>query len=124
MDRKSVWIVAGAILLGTLLLSLSTALAQRDFRTEPRPAENGAAHYQVVNVTEGEIIIMDVTTGDLYSAKPRDVKPYDARPRPAPRGEKIRVEFKDKDKGDFRKQMIEETANERSIQIIESQRGW
>jgi len=50
-----------------------------------------------VNVTEGEIIIMDVTTGDLYSAKPRDVKPYEARPRAAAVKDKERFEFKDKD---------------------------
>jgi hypothetical protein len=96
MDRKSVWIVAGAILLGTLLLSLSQAIAQRNFRTEPGSPESRPARYQVVNVTEGEIIIMDVTTGDLYSAKPRDVKPYDARPRPGLQKDRDRIEFKDK----------------------------
>ncbi|SRR6266478_4942587 len=82
MDRKNTWIVAGAILLGTMLLSVSLGVAQREFRTEPRDPE--PAHYQVVNVAQGEIIIMDVTTGDLYSAKPEDVKPYDARRRPTP----------------------------------------
>jgi len=97
MDRKNVWIVAGAILLGMLLLSVSLAVAQRDFRTEPRPMDGPPAHYQVVNVTEGEIIIMDVTTGDLYSAKARDVKPYEARPRPAASKERSRIEFKDKE---------------------------
>ena len=96
MDRKSVWIVAGAILLGTLLLSLSQAFAQRNFRTEPGSSEGRAPRYQVVTVTEGEIIIMDVTTGDLYSAKPRDVKPYEARPRPDRFGRQDRFEFKEK----------------------------
>lgn len=96
MDHKNVWIVAGAILLGMLLMSVSLAVAQRDFRTEPRTTETGAPHYQVVNVTEGEIIIMDVTTGDLYSAKPRDVKPYDGRPRPPGSKERMQIEFKDK----------------------------
>src|SRR5437870_866974 len=97
MDRKNTWIVAGAILLGTTLLGVSLAVAQRDFRTEPRWSETEPpAYYQVVNVTDGEIIIMDVTTGDLYSAKPRDVKPYEARPRPAVHRDRARIEFKDK----------------------------
>jgi hypothetical protein len=100
MDRKSVWIVAGAILLGTVLLSLSQAVAQRNFRTEPGPADGRPARYQVVNVTESEIIIMDVTSGDLYAAKPRDVKPYEARPQPARFRDQDRFEFKDK--ADFR----------------------
>jgi hypothetical protein len=96
MDRKSVWIVAGAILVGTLLLSLSQAFAQRNFRTESGSSESRAPRYQVVNVTEGEIIIMDVNSGDLYSAKPRDVKPYEARPQPDHFGRSERFEFKDK----------------------------
>ena len=96
MDRKNTWIVAGAILLGTLFLSVSLGVAQRDFRTEPRDAE--PPHYQVVNVAQGEIIIMDVTTGDLYSAKPQDVKPYNARPQTQDKRFEIR---KDKDKPRF-----------------------
>jgi hypothetical protein len=92
MDRKSIWIVAGAILLGTMLLSVSLAVAQRDFRTEPRSADPGPPHYQVVNVSQGEIIIMDVTTGDLYSAKPQDVKPYNARPRSIPDKSRFELE--------------------------------
>ncbi len=110
MNRKNIWLVAGSLFLGMLLMGVSLALAQRDFRTEPRSTEGGPAHYQVVNVTEGEIIIMDVTTGDLYSAKPRDVKPYDARPRLVASRERGRIEFKDK--RDFGKKMIEEKAKE------------
>jgi hypothetical protein len=82
MDRKGTWILAAAIVAGFLVLGLTQAVAQRDFRTEPRSADGAPHRYVVVNVTEGEIIIMDTTTGDLYSAKPKDVKPYDARPRP------------------------------------------
>ncbi len=99
MDQKNVWIVAGAILLGTVLLSLSQALAQRNFRTEPGSAEGRPARYQVVNVTESEIIIMDVNTGDLYSAKPRDVKPYEARPQQGHFERPDRFGFKEKDRG-------------------------
>ena len=97
MDRKNVWVVAGAILLGMFLISVSFSVAQRDFRTEPRSPEGGPARYQVVNVTEGEIIIMDATTGDLYSAKPRDVKPYASRPRLSASKERSRMEIKDKE---------------------------
>ncbi len=97
MDRKNVWIVAGAILLGMFLISVSFSIAKRDFRTETRSPESGPARYQVVNVTEGEIIIMDVTTGDLYSAKPRDVKPYDARPHHSASKDRARIEIKDKE---------------------------
>jgi hypothetical protein len=81
MDRKSSWLIAATILAGFLILGFSQAIAQREFRTDTRPADNRQPRYQVVNVTEGEIIIMDVTTGDLYSAKPKDVRPYDSRPR-------------------------------------------
>jgi hypothetical protein len=82
MDRKGIWLLATAVVLAATIFGLSQAIAQRDFRTEPRPRDGGPARYQVVNVTEAEIILLDVTTGDLYSAKPKDVKPYDARPRP------------------------------------------
>ena len=111
MNRKNVWIVAGAILLGMFLIGVSLAVAQRDFRTDSRSTEAAPARYQVVNVTEGEIIIMDVTTADLYSAKPQDVKPYDARPRQAASKERGRIEFKDK--GDFGKRKMEEMAKEK-----------
>jgi hypothetical protein len=89
MDRKNVLALGVAFALGAAAVGLSQALAQRDFRTEPR---HESARYQVVNVTDGEIILLDTTSGDLYSAKPRDVRPYSERPRP-PRGndrEKIR----------------------------------
>jgi hypothetical protein len=41
---------------------------------------------------------MDVTSGDLYAAKPRDVKPYEARPQPARFRDQDRFELKDKSK--------------------------
>ena len=88
------------------LLGLGQALAWRDFRTEPRPpgAPMPGARYQVVTVNESEIILLDVTTGDLYSAKPRDVKPYASRPTPdgGPRFTTDKDRAVDKDKKDFR----------------------
>jgi hypothetical protein len=108
MDRKGVWIVAAAIIVGATTFGLSQAIAQRDFRTEPRPADGRFARYVVANVTEGEIIIMDVTTGELYSAKPRDVKPYDARPRGGagrfPQADERKDGFLSKDKADIKKE--------------------
>ena len=81
MDRKGIWIIAAAVLLGLVIFGISQAVAQRDFRTVGRPMDGHFPRYQVVNVNEAEIIIMDVTTGDLYSAKAKDVKPYSTRPR-------------------------------------------
>jgi hypothetical protein len=83
MSRRSTWIVAGAIVLGGLIFGLSHVLAQREFRTSPRSGEAPFARYHMVSVNEAEVIIMDVTNGDLFSAKPKDVKPYASRPRPA-----------------------------------------
>jgi hypothetical protein len=80
MNRKGLWIVAASVVLAALIFGLSHAFAQRDFRTS---GDRPFARYQVVNVNESEVIIMDVTNGDLYSAKAKDVKPYATRPRPA-----------------------------------------
>jgi hypothetical protein len=80
MNRNGIWIVGGAFVLGAVLFGLSHAFAQRgDFRTSPRSVEPPFARYQVVSVNESEVIILDVTNGDLYSAKPRDVKPIPLR---------------------------------------------
>ena len=74
----------------------------------PTPSGGPFPRYQVVTVNESEIILLDTTSGDLYSAKPSDVKPYSARPRPGTFGtEKIGPpmgEAKDsgKDKDRFR----------------------
>jgi hypothetical protein len=92
MNRPTLYVLGGAIVLAALVF-LSHAFAQRDFRTGARPMPSPGGpfpRYQVVTVNESEIILLDSTTGDLYSAKPRDVKPYAARPRPGTFGtEKI-----------------------------------
>src|SRR5262245_27786345 len=82
MNRHGIWIITGVFVLGALIFGLSHTWAQRDFRTSPRSGDAPFVRYQVVNVNESEVIIMDVTTGDLYSAKAKDVKPYASRPRP------------------------------------------
>ena len=38
MDRKSSWLIAATILAGFLILGFSQAIAQREFRTDTRPA--------------------------------------------------------------------------------------
>ena len=77
MDRKGVTIIAASILAGALILGLSQAWAQHSFRTDSRASDGAASRYVVVNVADGE-----TTSGDLYSAKPKDVKPYETRWRP------------------------------------------
>jgi hypothetical protein len=84
MGRKWVWLI-GATVLGLLLFVLSNVSAQREFRSEQRIAEGGNGKYQVVQVTENEIIVMDTSTGDLYAAGPKDIKPYSSRPHLTPR---------------------------------------
>jgi hypothetical protein len=81
MDRKGVIAIAASILAASIIIGLSQAWAQHGFRSDSRP-EGPWPRYVVVNVTEAEVIIMDAATGDLYSAKPTDVKPYATRPRP------------------------------------------
>ncbi len=85
MNRPTRYVLGGIVVLAVLVF-LSDAVAQRDFRTGPRPMTSGGPfpRYQVVTVNESEIILLDTTSGDLYSAKPGDVKPYSARPRPTP----------------------------------------
>jgi len=104
MSRTNVWLLLSGAVLGMLLLGLGQAMAWRDFRTEPRPpgAAVPGARYQVVTVNESEIILLDVITGDLYSAKPRDVKPYSSRPLPDG-GPRFATEVKDRavDKGKY-----------------------
>jgi hypothetical protein len=80
MERKGFWIIVAAFLGGFLLFGLSQAVAQRGFG-EPRSPDRPVGRFQVVHVADGEIILLDTATGDLYAAQPRDVKPYNTRPR-------------------------------------------
>jgi hypothetical protein len=104
MNRRGIWIIAALVVLGAFVFGLSQAANTGNFRTVPRPlasSDAGFARYQVVTVNESEIILLDVTTGDLYSAKPGDVKPYNTRPRPSDPGhttDKDRADFKDSGK--------------------------
>ena len=82
MDRKSVFVIAAAILAASVIIGLSPTWAQDGFRTDHLAADGTVGRYVVVSVTDAEVIIMDTASGDLYSAKPKDVKPYEARPRP------------------------------------------
>src|SRR5437660_1146216 len=82
MDRKSVFVIAAAILAASVVIGLSPTWAQHGFRTDQPTGDGAVGRYIVVNVSDAEVIIMDTASGDLYSAKPKDVKPYEARPRP------------------------------------------
>jgi hypothetical protein len=75
MDRKGVWIIAGAILGGFLALGISQLYAQR-MGSVP---EGTPGRYTVVRANGDIIILLDTATGDLYNAVPSDIKPYSAR---------------------------------------------
>jgi hypothetical protein len=79
MDRKNAWIVAGSVVVGFLLLGLAQVFAQR-FPSDERTA-SVVGRYQVVRATADAVLLLDTVTGDLYMAAPRDIKPYDSRPR-------------------------------------------
>src|SRR5262245_47979076 len=86
MDRKAVWILAGAIVRGFSIFGVTQLSAQRpqpgDGPPRDGPPPGGApARFQVVRATPDVIILLDTTTGDLYNAVPSDIKPYNARTR-------------------------------------------
>src|SRR5262245_23852086 len=101
MDRKNVFVLGGAIVVGFLVLGLTQALAQR---YPPGPG-GPVGRFQVVRANADVIVLLDTTTGDLYSALPRDIQPYNARFRYDGRYEKKeekKEDFRDKfDKKDF-----------------------
>jgi hypothetical protein len=84
MDRKNAFILGGAILLGFLVLGLTQALAQR---YPPGPG-GPVGRFQVARANADVIVLLDTTTGDLYSAQARDIQPYHARFRDNGRYEK------------------------------------
>jgi hypothetical protein len=138
MNRKSTWAVIGLLVLGCLLIVLSSLSAQRPPRPEGAPG--GAGRFQAIKVDGDTYILLDTATGNLYRATLNDARPYSERPRPIPRppaeerrsrkdkapdtkrdgpskdkeGEK--VEFKDKadDKADFKKDIFKDKAPEPS----------
>jgi hypothetical protein len=79
MDRKSAWLIAGMILGGFLILSLSNVLAQR-FVPQSGNRDGEVGRFVVVRSSADLIILLDTTNGDLYNAVPSDIKPYAARP--------------------------------------------
>src|SRR5205809_891070 len=76
MSAKSAWmlfLVGIALLIG---LGGVASFAQRDFRGQGSANEVG--RYQAVNISRGEIILLDTTTGSLFTAGPKDIKPFNA----------------------------------------------
>src|SRR5438093_11567064 len=114
MDRKNAFILGGAIVLGFLVLGLTQALAQR-YPPDPPGPGGPVGRFQVVRANADVIVLLDTKTGDLYSALPRDIRPYNARFHSEGRMEKkepgykdvkdvvIKKEAEDKKDFDFRK---------------------
>ncbi len=86
MDRKGTWIIAGSVFLGFAVCGLSYVFAQRADWMPDQRGRGEVGRYQVVRSTEDVVIIIDTTTGDLYKAEAKDIKPFSARPKPEPRG--------------------------------------
>jgi len=80
MASKTAWVtllVAGVA--GVLLFGSVASFAQRDFRGRGSASEVG--RFQAVNVSRGEIILLDTSTGELFTAGPKDIKPLSVRGR-------------------------------------------
>ena len=107
MFHKKVWLTAGAILLGLAIVGISYVYAQPPFRPEPRPNDQGIGRFQVVQVVEREIILLDTVTGELYVAGPKDIKPFSTKPPVTGRREGFRPEpsgaIRELPQPDFRK---------------------
>jgi hypothetical protein len=78
--NRTAGIVVGSIALGLLLVGLSYLWAQRGGPPDVRVLSGDVGRYQVVRATGDIIILLDTTTGDLYYANPKDIKPYNSRP--------------------------------------------
>src|SRR5262245_13375415 len=74
MTRQTGWLVGGALLLGLLIYGASQLSAQR-----PSQPGGEVGRFVVVRRSADLIVIMDTTTGDLYTDVPSDIKPYAAR---------------------------------------------
>ena len=82
MDRKNIWILGGAIVLGFLAFGLSQSWAQR-FPGDGRVGggENMVGRFQVVRSSTEAVLLLDTVTGELYSAGRDDIRPTSARVR-------------------------------------------
>ncbi len=80
MSHKHIGLAAGVVLLGVAVVGISYVSAQPPFRPEPRPNDQGIGRFQVVQVVEREIILLDTVTGELYAAGPKDIKPFSTKP--------------------------------------------
>lgn len=119
MDRKNVCILAGAIVLGFLVLGLTQSSAQR-FPGDGRGGEGMVGRYQVVRSSPEIILLLDTVSGELYSAGRDDIRPASARNRegrtferrPPEDFEKRKIDFEDKgkffdDKGRFKEKAFD-----------------
>jgi hypothetical protein len=83
MSRVRFWVAIGVVALVAGALGLSGVMAQR-FQPMAMPVIpfGEVGRYQIVSHGADGIILLDTTNGELYRAKPEDIKPYSARPRP------------------------------------------
>jgi hypothetical protein len=80
--KRHFWIVPALIVgVGGLMFGLSRAPAQRGEGGLGFAPREPVGRYQVVRSNELQVVLLDTATGDLYSATPRDFKPYSDRPR-------------------------------------------
>jgi hypothetical protein len=107
MDRKNVWILAGAIVLGFLAFGLTQLSAQR-FPGDGRGGEGMVGRYQVVRSSPEVILLLDTVTGELYSAGREDIRPSSARNRGG-RGmeEMMKGGFEKRRQEDFEKRKLD-----------------
>jgi hypothetical protein len=83
MSRIRFWVAIGVVALVAGALGLSGVMAQR-FQPMAMPVIpfGEVGRYQVVSHSPDGVILLDTTNGEVYRAKPEDIKPYSARPRP------------------------------------------
>src|SRR5437870_3478377 len=87
-----------------IVFGRAASFGQRDFRGQGSASEIG--RYRAVNVTRGEIILLDTATGNLFTAGPTDIKPHSTLRRDARKGteEPPGLDGRDKDKGESKKE--------------------
>jgi hypothetical protein len=106
MSGKTAWIVILLAAAALIVFGRVTSFAQRDFRGQGSASEIG--RYRAVNVSHGEIILLDTATGNLFTAGPKDIKPHSALRRDSRKdsAEPPVLDGRDKDKGESKEDFL------------------